>query len=197
MIAYILGRVMDIDREGIILENNGIGYRIAASEQTMSHFHVGENYKVYTFMNVKEDEVSLFGFYDKDELEFFQLLTKVSTVGPKTALSILSTLDVQGLATAILTNDINSLSSAPGIGKKTASRIVLELVDRVKKMGYLPSGSPEDNEPQITNSENFDIALQALINLGYARNEAEKALDGWDNEMGLEEGIRLALKKLG
>lgn len=197
MIAYIIGRVVDLDQDGIILENNGMGYMIAASEQTMSHFRVGESYKIYTYMNVKEDEISLFGFYDKEELVFFKLLTKVSTIGPKTALSILSTLNIENLAAAIINNDIKSLSKAPGIGKKTASRIILELIDKVKNMGYSANYIENETSERVSSSVNYDIALQALINLGYARNEAEKALMGWDETKTLEESVRLALKNLG
>ena len=196
MIAYIKGQVTSLEEYGLVIENNGMGYQLAASVQSMSHFRVGESYKIYTVQVVREDDISLYGFYDEEERTLFLLLNRVSTIGPKVALSILSALSVDAVITAILNNEPKILSQAPGVGTKTASRIILELVDRVKKLGYqakAESHEPDENERK---TQNYRVAVQALLNLGYARNEAENALKDWDSTESLEEGIRHALRRL-
>lgn len=196
MISYIKGEVTDLDEEGLVIENNGMGYQLAASVQSMSHFRVGESYKIYTVQVVREDDISLYGFYEEEERTLFLLLNRVSTIGPKVALSILSALTVDAVIGAILNNDPKALARAPGVGAKTASRIILELVDRVKKLGY--QVRPEEARPSADpgDSQNYQVAIQALLNLGYARNEAEHALRDWNPEEALEEGIRHALRRL-
>lgn len=195
MISYIIGQVSGINENGLVLENNGIGYALATSTYSMSHFRVGETYKLYTVLVVREDGLSLYGFYDEEERRAFLLLNRVSSIGPKVALSVLSTLSVEELVGAILNNDPQTLARAPGIGKKTASRIILELVDAVKEWG-LVSGPAQTPSMQVNDQENYQVALEALINLGYARNEAESALKDWDRSASLEEGIRYALRRL-
>lgn len=195
MIDYIIGQVSRIDEEGIIIEQSGIGYRIAASLQSMSHFHVGETCKIYTVLLVREDALQLYGFYSLRERELFGLLTKVSAVGPKSAMAILSALDENELTSSILNHDINALTKAPGIGKKTASRIILELVDPLKKIGFFPM--PEGEKPKESAlSEQYEIALEALINLGYGRSEAKEALQALEEGLSLEQAVRLALQNL-
>lgn len=194
MYSYIIGEVTHIDNDGIILENNGIGYQLATSLMTMSYFQVGDTYKVYTEFVVREESQELYGFYDVEEREMFELLTKVSTIGPKSAMAILSTLTVGQIQQAVLNADIGALSRAPGVGRKTASRIALELVDTIKKMDIVPV--TEVGPAQPANNE-WQVALDALTNLGYVRNEAEKALASLDSEnMSLEEMIKAALRKL-
>ena len=132
MYAYIIGQVTAMEAEKIILENNGIGYELATSLKAMSRFQVGEEVKVYTRYIVRDDGVFLFGFYDEQERDMFDRLTKVSAVGPKVALSILSSVSVEGIVRAVQTQDLATLTKAPGVGKKTAGRILLELMDQVK-----------------------------------------------------------------
>ena len=145
-------------------------------------------------MQVREDDISLFGFISKDELEMFLHLTSVSTIGPKTALGILSSLSVNEIKNAILNNDINKLTVAKGIGKKSASRIILELVDKVKKMNFVPIEKSED--VSVVN-EDFDVAKEALLNLGYQKNDIDRVLlELKDNELSLEELIKESLKRL-
>lgn len=195
MISYIIGEVVSKDLDGIVIENNGIGYFVATSDSTMSHFQVGESYKVFTKMNVREDAIELIGFYDKEEKEMFELLTKVSSIGPKSALAILSSLSVSQIRNAVLTSDIDTLTQAPGVGKKTASRIVLELVDTIKKQGYLPSKEETKSSPKL--NDDARVAIDALVNLGYARNESEKAVSSvLDKDQTLEDIIKAALRKL-
>lgn len=195
MIDYLIGQISRMEEDQLILENSGIGYSLTASSQSMAHFHVGETHKIYTVLVLREDALQLYGFYSLRERELFGLLTKVSAVGPKSAIAILSALDEQALTSAILNNDINALTKAPGVGKKTASRIILELVDPLKKAGFLPLPKVKKTQEKEF-SEKFAVALEALMNLGYGRNEAEQALSGLDENLSLEKAIRLALQNL-
>lgn len=192
MYAYIVGEITSLEEGGIVLENHGIGYRIATSTLSMSHFQVNQTYKVYTVYVVRDDSVALYGFVDEDELHMFEMLNKVTSVGARSALSLLSTMTVGRVRQAILNNDIKQISQAPGIGKKTASRIVLELVDRVKKE------TPIAEVPtQSMSGVDATIAVDALVNLGYPKNEAQKAVNlVKDTDLTLEQMIREALRNL-
>lgn len=193
MYAYIIGTIEDKGSGYIILENNGIGYEIATSEVSMSHFLVGETYKVYTQMSIREDGVSIYGFYSTAEREIFQLLTKVTSIGPRSAMQILSALTLDDFIHAVLEGDLATLTRAPGVGKKTAGRIVLELSDPLKKRGYV-AGEPSERS-QETPGKSF--ALEALVNLGFPRNQALSALDFPGSEdLSIEELIKKALQKL-
>lgn len=194
MYSYIIGEIIDINSDGIVVENNGIGYEIATSNITMSHFQMGESYRIYTKFIVREDGIQLYGFYDLEEKAMFDLLTKVSGIGPKIAMGILSELSVRQISQAVLHSDIDVLTQAPGVGKKTASRIALELLDSIKKAGYTAEEA-EIAEP-VPPTDDLRVAIDALVNLGYARNEAEKAVGSIDPGMGLEELIKAALRKL-
>ena len=196
MISYIIGKVRAIFDDSFIIENNMIGFRINSSINTISKIEINSEYKIYTIMNVREDDISLFGFYDLDELEMFELLTSVSSIGPKNGIAMLSSLSVSEIKKAIVNNDIDYLTKAKGIGKKTASRIILELVDKVKKMPNLDmvevetSGSNEDNNEIM-------VAKDALINLGYQRNDIEVVLNELKSlKLPLESLIKESLKRL-
>ncbi|MEG0249223.1 MAG: Holliday junction branch migration protein RuvA [Peptostreptococcus sp.] len=176
MIGYIKGTVEEIGPDYVILENNGIGYRLNASSNTISHMILGEETKIYSKMIVREDDISLCGFYSKDEEEMFKLLTSVSKIGTKVGMSILSFATVGDLARHILTADIAALSKAPGVGKKTAQRIVLELKDKVKKIS-LDESIEEVIEGEVAVSSNeSDEAIEGLIQLGYSNTEAKEAV---------------------
>ena len=194
MISYIIGQIRAINEDNFVIENNSMGYIIFSSLTTLANIEINNEYKIYTSMQVREDDISLFGFISKDELEMFLHLTSVSTIGPKTALGILSSLSVNEIKNAILNNDINKLTVAKGIGKKSASRIILELVDKVKKMNFVPIEKTED--VSVVN-EDFDVAKEALINLGYQKNDIDRVLlELKDNELSLEELIKESLKRL-
>ena len=194
MISYIIGQIRAINEDNFVIENNSMGYIIFSSLTTLANIEINNEYKIYTSMQVREDDISLFGFISKDELEMFLHLTSVSTIGPKTALGILSSLSVNEIKNAILNNDINKLTVAKGIGKKSASRIILELVDKVKKMNFVPIEKSED--VSVVN-EDFDVAKEALLNLGYQKNDIDRVLlELKDNELGLEELIKESLKRL-
>jgi len=199
MISYIKGSLEYIGDGTVFVETMGIGYKILVSPSTLSHLPpVGKDVKVFTYMNVKEDGVTLFGFSNMEELEVFNKLITVSGVGPKGALSILGSMPVSALIVAIVSDDINALSKAQGIGKKTAQRLVIELRDKFK------------NEDLVKNVENvfgesidFDVnnskaeALEVLLTLGYSRSEAVKAISSIDaTGMDTQTILKNALKKM-
>lgn len=194
MISYIKGDVRAISEEGFILEANNIGYFINSSLTTLSNIKINNEYKIYTSMQVREDDISLFGFESEEELEMFLLLISVSSIGPKIAIGMLSSISSDEIKLAIVNNDIDKLTKAKGIGKKTASRIILELVDKVKKMAIpeIPASKTEDN---FTND--YEVARQALKNLGYVDNEIARVLrELKDENLSLEALIKESLKRL-
>ncbi|MCI5972557.1 MAG: Holliday junction branch migration protein RuvA [Anaerococcus sp.] len=194
MISYIIGHVRSIKEDSFIIENNNMGYLIFSSLATLSNIEINNEYKIYTSMQVREDDISLFGFFTKDELEMFTLLTSVSTIGPKIAMGILSSISVNEIKTAIINNDIDKLTVAKGIGKKSASRIILELVDKVKKMDFVPV---ENIVLNSKDNEEIDVAREALLNLGYEKNDVEKVLfELKDTDLSLEGLIKESLKRL-
>ena len=196
MISYIIGEIKYIGEENFVIENNNIGYLINSSFNTIKTLEINNEFKIFTKMNVREDDISLFGFSSKDELEVFELLTSVSTIGPKNAIAVLSTLNVDKIRLAIVNNDIDTLTKAKGIGKKTASRIILELVDKVKKMAINDDISILEESSKSSNSE-IDVAREALINLGYQRNSIDNVLTTLkDSDLSLEEIIKEALKRM-
>lgn len=192
MYAYIIGDIKAMYDDEIILENNGIGFRIFTSYNTISEVNTYETYKIYTEYIQRDDGVYLYGFSTEEELEFFRKLTKVSSIGPKAAISLLSTLSVNDLKYSIHNNDIETLTKAPGIGKKSAGRIILELKDKIE----LDYTIPEEIEVNST-SQDKEFAIEALVNLGYMKNDVEKAINKMNyNDLELEEIIKLAMKTL-
>ena len=198
MISYIIGEIKHIGEDNFVIENNNIGYFINSSFNTIKTLEINNEFKIFTKMNVREDDISLFGFSSKDELEVFELLTSVSTIGPKNAIAILSTLNVDKIKLAIVNNDIDSLTKAKGIGKKTASRIILELVDKVKKMAINDDISISNQDfDNITSNGEIEVAREALLNLGYQRNSIDKVLSSLkDSDLSLEEIIKESLKRM-
>ena len=198
MISYIIGEIKYIGEENLIIENNNMGYLINSSFNTIKTLEINNEFKIFTKMNVREDDISLFGFSSKDELEVFELLTSVSTIGPKNAIAILSTLNVDKIKLAIVNNDIDTLTKAKGIGKKTASRIILELVDKVKKMAINDDISISNQDfDNITSNGEIEVAREALLNLGYQRNSIDKVLASLkDSDLSLEEIIKESLKRM-
>lgn len=196
MISYIIGEIKYIGEDSFVIENNNIGYLINSSFNTIKTLEINNEFKIFTKMNVREDDISLFGFSSKDELEVFELLTSVSTIGPKNAIAVLSTLNVDKIKLAIVNNDIDTLTKAKGIGKKTASRIILELVDKVKKLAINEDLTISDTKITGSNNE-IEVAREALVNLGYQRNSIDKVLSSLkDSDLSLEEIIKEALKRM-
>lgn len=200
MIGYIKGMVDEVGLDYVIVENNGIGYKLLVSGYTTERLEKGADVKIYTQMIVREDDLKLCGFYTKLELDMFNLLTSVSKIGPKVALSMLSFADPYTLQIYILNSDIGKLSKAPGVGKKTAERIVLELRDKVSKMAVSMENFVEvedkSSETLSVKSEQED-AIEALLALGYSQAEASDAVRFVSNPaMETEEIIKLALEFL-
>src|SRR5699024_4271335 len=139
-----------------ILDNNGLGYKILSTSTSMIKLEINKNYMIHTYMAVREDDISLYGFFDEAEMEFFELLITVTSIGPKNALAILSSLDVNSIIKAINSNDINALTKAKGVGKKTASRIILELSDKVEKI------QTDDMPEQVSFGGEIEAAIDAL-----------------------------------
>lgn len=192
MYAYIIGDVKSILQGEVIIENNGIGYRIFTTASTIAELNTYETFKLYTEYIVREDGVFLYGFATEEELDLFKLLIKVSSVGPKVAIGLLSTLNANDIKYSIHNNDIELLTKAPGIGKKTAGRIILELKDKIGQDFELPTA----NEGVNSFDDDDSFALEALINLGYMKNDVEKVLRKLDPELRLEDKIKLAMKNL-
>ena len=190
MIGYIKGTVEQLTDQGIILENNDIGYLISAPTSTLGRLSPkGEEVQVYTYMQVKEDDISLYGFLSQDELQLFRLLISISGIGPKVGMAILSIMSPAQVMSAIASQDAVAFSKVPGVGKKTAQRITLELQDKIK--------SPDsENTVMLSSSEKQD-AIDALLSLGYGRSESMRAVLAVTTEdMATDQIIRLALKKL-
>ena len=199
MFYYVKGPVVHMAPYLAVVDCGGVGYACRTTNNTHGRLKKGETATLYTHLNVREDAMELYGFSSENELSCFQLLIGVSGVGPKAALSILSSTTPEGLATAIITGDEKSLTVAPGIGKKIAQRIILELKDKLAK-GQLstPGGESYGGTgvtviPQNKASE----AAAALAVLGYSQAEAAAALKNIDIEtLALEEIIKQALKKM-
>ena len=196
MISYIKGDVRKISDEGFILESNSIGYFINSSLNTLNNLQLNNEYKIYTSMQVREDDISLYGFYSEKELEMFSLLISVSTIGPKIALGMLSTISVDDIKIAIINNDLDKLTKAKGIGKKTASRIILELVDKIKKMEIPISDGKIDNIKE-EDDDKYNVAREALKNFGYMDNDISRVLGELKGEdLSLEALIKECFKRL-
>lgn len=194
MIGYIKGIVEEIGVDYTIVENKGIGYKLNVSSNTIANLKQGEEVKIFSKMIVREDDISLCGFYSKEEEEMFNLLTSVSKIGTKVGLSILSFGTPAKLSQYILAADTKSLAKAPGVGKKTAERIVLELKDKVVKLSFAPEEGDFDAADLINTASHMDDSVEALMGLGYSKAEAEDAvLFVKQPGMSVEEIIKKAL----
>lgn len=197
MIAYIKGNLEIKTKEYIIIDVNGIGYKIYMSENSMSELEKGKQVKVYTYMKVREDDVSLYGFINNEELVTFELLIGVGGVGAKSAISILSNITPSKFALAVITNDVNTLKKLPGIGAKTAQRIILELKDKMKSESAIKEDT-EEIKSAIKLDNKAEDAIEALNVLGYVRKDIEKVLVNIDTQnLSVEEIIKQGLKYLG
>ena len=194
MFYYLAGTVACMEQNLAVIDCGGVGYACATTNHTLSHLQQGKAAKLYTYLHVKEDAMDLFGFYTQNELNSFKLLINVSGVGPKAALAILSASTPEQLALAIVTGDERVLTAAPGIGKKIAQRIILELKDKLAKedLSAIKAGKPAARTGAKTTE-----ALSALMVLGYSQQEISVALKGIDvDALPLEEIIRQALRKM-
>lgn len=202
MLAYVKG-TLEIKTKGyIVVETNGIGYKIFMPESTIEKLGtIGEQVKIFTFMRVREDDVSLYGFITNEELRMFELLLSVSGIGAKGALTILSNITPSQFALAVIANDVGMLKKLPGIGPKTAQRTILELKDKLKKEQEIAVTTEEEEssfQEAILEDEKVSEAVSALQVLGYSKKEITEALTTIDMKpLSVEEIIRKGLSVLG
>jgi holliday junction DNA helicase ruvA len=197
MYSYIIGKVISKSKNILILENNNIGYEIYMTEIALSELNIGKDAKIYTYYNVTQDNISLFGFKNLEEKKMFENLISVSKIGAKTAIGILSSISTAELAISIITNDINRLSKLPGIGKKTAQRLVLEVIDKVKTEEIIfTEEEQKSNENYLNTTEKEKDVIEALKVLGYNIKEIESVIKTLDIKGSTEDMIKQALKIL-
>lgn len=201
MISYIKGELTEVFEDTVVVETNGIGYNIRVPGSVLDRLpSVGSSVRIYTYLYVKEDAMNLFGFLNRDDLSVFKLLLNVSGIGPKGALAILSTIGPDDLRFAVLSEDVKTISSAPGIGAKTAKRLIIELKDKLKLAEVFETElankekASSENDVLLARNE----AVEALVALGYASAQAMKAVQQVENaeEKDSEQILKEALKKL-
>ena len=200
MLYHVEGTVTDIESNLVVVDCHGVGFALNASLNTIAAVRVGEQSKLYIYESVREDAFDLFGFASKEEKRCFEMLIAISGVGPKAAISILSANTPTSLALAVLNDDIKALSNAPGIGKKIAQRIILELKDKIsKEAGGLDLGaavSAPAAAPAADNPARQD-AIAALAVLGYSMPEINRALQKLNTEgMDAEQIIKSVLRAM-
>lgn len=178
MLSFIKGVIEDIEQDKLVIECNNIGYAISVPSNVINAAgKIGDNIKLYTHICIKEDSMTMFGFLSKDELNLFKQIITVSGIGPKGALSILSTLSADNLKIAIMSDDSKAIAKSPGIGAKTASKLILELKDKIDVSNLFSAGISSDN-PSVNINDNITQgdAMDALMVLGYSSVQASNAL---------------------
>ncbi|MCR4727879.1 MAG: Holliday junction branch migration protein RuvA [Lachnospiraceae bacterium] len=199
MIGYLKGTLEESRPGAIIVENGGFGIRVLVSETTRENLPgIGEDVKIYTHMNVREDDISLFGFLKRDELDMFDLLITVNGVGPKGAMGILGIFSVSDIKYFIVTASSDKLSKAPGIGKKTAERIIIDLKDKIPSDEIVTLSDLEADFSADFSSVAAKDAVEALVALGYADREARRAVSNVSNadSMDANDILKAALQYL-
>ena len=180
MIAFVRGTAVDMTENSVIVEAGGIGYDIYMTGTDLSQIHMGEEVKIHTYFNVREDAMQLYGFRSKDDLQMFKLLLGVNGVGPKAAVGVLAGITADELRFAILSDDVKTLSKAPGIGKKTAQKLILELKDKMKLEDAFELKLAHEQEKAVAGlgeiSDGRQEAVEALVALGYSSTDALRAV---------------------
>lgn len=199
MISYIRGTLAFFEEDKVVVDVGGVGYGIYMSGQDMSRLGpAGTEVRIHTYLNVKEDAMQLYGFLTRDALQVFRLLISVSGIGPKGGLGILSALTPDDLRFAVMAGDVKAISAAPGIGKKTAEKLILELKDKLHLEDALEHTAGETESTGVPGhmGDVQNDAVQALVALGYGSTEALKAVRQveWNNEMEAEDLLKQALK---
>lgn len=202
MLSYIIGEVAEISADTVVVENNGIGFNIKTSAMTIDSLPpVGDMVRIYTYLHVREDAMQIFGFLSKDELEVFKLLLNVNGIGPKGALGILSAISTDDLRFAVLSDDVNLIKSCPGVGAKTAQKLIIELKDKLRLEDAFEM-AVNNNNKKITVQDNTVIvmneAVEALVSLGYSSKDAIAAVKKVENiqNKNSEQILKEALKGL-
>lgn len=200
MISYIKGELTEVSETSIVVEtSSGIGMNIIVPQTVIDKMPpCGSMVKIYTYLNVKEDSMTLYGFINREDVDIFRLLITVNGIGPKGALAILSTITPDDLRFAVLSDDVKAISRAPGIGAKTAQRMIIELKDKLKLEDAFEIRLSHEEDGELPAGDARNDTVQALVALGYGRSEAARAVnmvDGADS-MDSEQLIKAALKKL-
>ena len=198
MYYYVSGVVAHVEPYLAVIDCGGVGYACRTTSYTLSQMKKGDKAKLFTYLSVREDAMDLYGFFSQEELKLFQQLISVSGVGPKAALAILSASSPANLAMSIITGDEKALTRAPGVGKKIAQRVILELKDKLAKgQADFGGGAASGGAPAVIPAGKLSEAGAALAVLGYSQGEINVALKGVDiDSLPLEEIIRQALKKM-
>ena len=195
MYLYIKGSLEVKTKGYIVVECNGIGYKIFMSDKSLNELgNIGDTVKVYTHYHVREDEISLYGFKTDEELRMFELLLSVSGIGARSAITMLSNIEPSEFAFAVISDDVDRMTKIPGIGKKTAQRLILELKDKLKSEEI--ERNKEEIEKEIKEVEGLNEAVSALQVLGYSRREIDSAfekadLSGLSTEDIIKKGLML------
>lgn len=201
MISYLKGVLAAVEEEKVVVDVGGVGYGIYMSGQAMGKLPpIGREVKIHTYLNVKEDAMQLYGFLSRDDLSVFKLLIGVNGIGPKGGLGVLAVLSPDDLRFAVLSNDVKAICAAPGVGKKTAEKLILELRDKLKLEDALDHIAAESAVSEDTSiyGEIQSEAVQALVALGYGSTEALKAVRQVElkESMEVEDVLKLALKHM-
>lgn len=196
MYAYIKGTVEYLDSDGLILENNGIGFKILTSSNLAGRLSMHEDATIYTYLHVREDNMSLFGFLSKDEINVFKLLIAVSGIGPKVGLAIMSALTVDEIRIAVLSDDHKAIAKANGVGPKTAQRVIIELKDKFKLDDVFEGLQDDDGLQYIQANDTISETAMALSSLGYSNIDALRAIKKIkdSDKLSVEELLKAALK---
>lgn len=195
LIAQLSGKIIEKDDRSVVLDVGGVGYRLFMSTNSLSQVPSQDSSTtVYTYLYVREDAMQLFGFTSLEEKELFENLVSVSGIGPKVALAVLSTFSPVSLKKAIITEDLDLITAVPGIGKKSAGRLVVELKDKL----VLPELELVSSSGGKGKDSAYSQVRAALVGLGYTTAEATRALEGYpsDKEMSIEEMVKYGLKNL-
>ena len=202
MLSYIIGEVAEISADTVVVENNGIGFNIKTSAITIDSLPpVGDMVRIYTYLHVREDAMQIFGFLSKDELEVFKLLLNVNGIGPKGALGILSAISTDDLRFAVLSDDVNLIKSCPGVGAKTAQKLIIELKDKLRLEDAFEMAVNNNNKKNTVQDNTVIVmneAVEALVSLGYSSKDAIAAVKKVENiqNKNSEQILKEALKGL-
>lgn len=192
MYAYIKGQIVKITKDYLVIENNNIGYMVYMSEKSLNLFNEGDNdIAIHTYQHVKEDEISLYGFKTIEEKHVFEKLITVSGIGVKTAINILSKIEPSDFVLAVISSDIPKLTALPGIGNKSAQRIVLELQDKLKTEDAIGINKTETIDNTV-----YEELVSALQILGYTTKEIRKIEGKIEKDLDIEKALKEALKML-
>lgn len=176
MFAYIKGIVNSIESNSVVVDYNGIGFNIMTSTNVTSRLSFRDEVTIYTYMNVREDDISLYGFLSQDEITVFKMLISISGIGPKGALSVMSVLTIDELKIAVISGDHKAIAKANGVGAKTAQRVIIDLKDKFNFDDILPSSGNASNLPDNRTNDIITETAMALTTLGYSNIEAVRAI---------------------